>query len=117
MYANKLVFVIFEHMDILWNMVDKSMESPMLGLIEYVYRKENINCLIYMAYLVFITVSTGRYFLSAEPPYLFSEGVDSAITKAFLVHIAFTNMVTRWKEIKLKAGEAMEYVIKIMQMK
>ena len=116
-YANKLVFVIFEHMDILWNMVDKSMESPMLGLIEYVYRKENINCLIYMAYLVFITVSTGRYFLSAESPYLFSEGVDPAITKAFLVHIAFTNMVTRWKEIKLKAGEAMEYVIKIMQMK
>lgn len=116
-YANKLVFAIFEHMDILWNMVDKSMESPMLGFIEYVYRKENINCLIYMAYLVFITISTGRHFLLAESPYLINEGVDSAITNAFLVHIAFTNMVTRWKEIKLKARKAMEYVYMIMQMK
>lgn len=116
-YANKLVFTIIEHLDVLWNMTDKSMESPMMGFIEYIYQKENINCLIYMVYLSFIGFSSAKYFLAPEHSYVVNEGVDLAVTKAFLVHIAFTNMMTRRKELKLKAHDAMDYVIRIMQMK
>lgn len=116
-YANKLVFTIIEHLDALWNMTDKSMESPMMGFVEYIYQKENINCMIYIVYLAFIGVSSAKYFLVPEHSYVVNEGVDLAVTKAFLVHIAFTNMMTRRKELKLKAHDVMDYVIRIMQMK
>lgn len=49
--------------------------------------------------------------------YLVSAGVDAAVTKAFLVHIAFTNMVAKRKEMKLKVTGVAEYIIKMLSAK
>lgn len=109
-YVNNFIRSVFERMDILRDMEDKSLESPMLGFVEYIYQKENINCLIYMAYLFFIGISTTHQYLMDSSPYLVSEGVDSAVTKAFLIHIAFTNVVARWKETILKTEGVIHYI-------
>ena len=116
-YANSLIFHIFEHMDIFWNMTEKSMESPMIRFVEYVYKKENINCLIYISYLAFIIISTAKYYLNGSEAYLVNKDIDHAVTAAFLVHIAFTNMMTRWKELKISLEGVMKYMVDIMSMK
>ena len=113
-YANKLIHSVYERMDIMCDTEEKTLESPILGFVEYIYQKENINCLIYMAYLVFLAVSTTKHYLMEPSSYLVSEGIDMAVTKAFLIHIAFTNMVARRKEIKFKTAGMMEYVIRML---
>lgn len=113
-YANKLIHSVYERMDIMCDTDEKNLESPILGFVEYIFQKENINCLIYMSYLVFLVVSTTKHYLMEPSSYLVSEGIDMAVTKAFLVHIAFTNMMARRKEIKFKTAGMMEYVIRML---
>ena len=115
-YANSWIHAIFERLEVFRSMMDKSLESPVLGFVEYLYQKENINYLIYIAYLVFIASSAINLYVN-NGNYLVSAGVDAAVTKAFLVHIAFTNMVAKKKEMKLKVTGVAEYIIKMLSAK
>ncbi len=114
-YANDWIHAIFERLDVFKSMMDKSLESPILGFMEYLYQKENINFLIYIAYLVFIAFSAINHYINGG--YLVSDGVDAAVTKAFLVHIAFTNMVSKKKEMKLKVTGVADYIIRMLSTK
>ncbi len=115
-YANSWIHAIFERLEVFKSMMDKSLESPILGFVEYLYQKENINFMIYIAYLVFIASSAINLYVN-NGNYLVSAGVDAAVTKAFLVHIAFTNMVAKKKEMKLKVNGVAEYIIKMLSAK
>lgn len=104
-YANDTIHGIYERMGIFYASQSKSLESPVLALVEYVLQKGNVNSLIYTAYLLLFIWSTVTYYINHETTSanIFDTGVDVAIMKAFLVHLAFTNVVLRKREMKLSA--------------
>ena len=65
----------------------------------------NINAFVYSAYFLFIVVSSINFYIHAENANasIIESGVDMAVMKAFLVHIAFTNVIIRRREMKLSA--------------
>lgn len=116
-YANGFIQKIFGNIDVFKNFTDKSMDSPMLGLLEYVFQKENINCILYSVYLLYIASSTFCMYLSNSDGYLVSPDIDNAVIKAFLIHIAFTNMVARRREMKISTKGFLDYVTKVLEQK
>ena len=59
--------------------------------------------LIYFIYLVYLGISGFLQIENAD--YLISESFDTAILKAFLVFIAFTNMKAKSKEAEINVKE------------
>lgn len=93
----------------------KTLELPMLGLAEYFLQKENINAIIYLSYFVFLFYLSLRMF--ALPPQdspIWEVSVDSALIKAFVVHIAATNMFAKINDRKIKIPKVHDYMKKIL---
>jgi hypothetical protein len=78
-------------------------ESYREQLAYYLIHPSNVTFLLYLIYLVYLAISG---FLQIEKvDYLISEGFDTAILKAFLVFIAFTNMKAKSKEAEIDVKE------------
>ena len=71
---------------------------------------KNINFLIYILYFLFLTWTTLAR-LQGFDPFFCQEFIDGA-TPAFLVHIAYTNMILRLKEVDLKMDTMMMFMSK-----
>ena len=67
----------------------------------YLVHPSNMVFLVYLIYFVYLAVS-GFRLIQCEN-YLFSETIDAAILKAFLVYIAYTNMIIKAKETEIDA--------------
>lgn len=66
-------------------------------LILYIMRPQNRCFVFYLLYLCLLAVSG---YLQLQNGYLFSEVYDAAILKAFLVFMAFSNMIKRAQEVE-----------------
>lgn len=104
-YGNKGLMKIYERSGLFQSDDSKSLENQFLGLVGYIFQKGNINAFVYSAYFLFIVVSSINFYIHAENANasIIESGVDMAVMKAFLVHIAFTNVIIRRREMKLSA--------------
>jgi len=115
-YGNKWLMMIYERSGLFQSGDTKSLENQFLGLVGYIFQKGNTNALVYSAYFLFLVVSSVNFYIHAEnaDASIFESGVDMAVMKAFLVHIAFTNVVIRGKEMKLSAIGLLESIMKAL---
>ena len=80
----------------------------------------NVNFLIYLLYFLFLAWTTTAK-LQGFDPWFDKELIDGA-TPAFLVHIAYTNMIIRLKDVDLKMDTMIKfmmrtYKIRVLQFK
>ena len=77
----------------------------------YMVHPSNIVFAVYFFYLLFLSV-TG-FMLIQDDGYLISSGYDTAILKAFLVYIAYTNMLIKAKAAEIDAKELLKKTVKL----
>jgi len=115
-YGNKGLMKIYERSGLFQSDDSKSLENQFLGLVGYIFQKGNTNALVYSVYFLFIVVSSVNFYIHAEnvDASIIESGVDMAVMKAFLVHIAFTNVIIRRKEMKLSAIGLLDSIMKAL---
>lgn len=91
---------------------DHKYQSVMNELALYLINRHNINFLIYLAYFLFLTIS-GLKQIEYNTPLLTAE-YDAAIMKAFLVFIAYSNMITKSKDVEIQIKPLFNKMIKLM---
>ena len=91
---------------------DHKYQSVMNELALYLINRHNINFLIYLAYFLFLTIS-GLKQVEYNTPLLTAE-YDAAIMKAFLVFIAYSNMITKSKDVEIQIKPLFNKMIKLM---
>ena len=77
----------------------------------YLVHPSNMVFLLYLIYFVFLAVS--GYNLIQCDGSLLSESIDTAVLKAFLVFIAYTNMRVKGKETKIEAKELLQRISRL----
>ena len=96
----------------------QTLELPLLGITEYFLQKENINAVIYLSYFIFLFYASLRlYVLPTQDSPIWGVGVDSAVTKAFVVHIAATNMFSKINDKKITIPKIHNYMKEILGLK
>jgi len=86
-------------------------ESYREALAIYLIHPSNVIFLLYLIYFAFLTVSG---FLQIEKgSYLISQELDTAVLKAFLVFIAFTNMRTKAKDTEVNIKDLFQRTLKL----
>lgn len=91
--------------------LDERIENyPFLEVALNLTKGRNLNYLIYLSYFLFLTWTTISR-LQGFDPWFSKEFVDGA-TSAFLVHIAYTNMILRQKDVDLKMDTMMKFMSK-----
>ena len=115
-YGNKVLIRIYERSGLFQSGDSKSLENQFLGLVGYIFQKGNTNTFVYSVYFLFLVVSSINFYVHAEDTNasIIESGVDMAVMKAFLVHIAFTNVIIRGKEMKLSAIGLLESIMKAL---
>lgn len=81
-----------------------------LGL--YVVKSSNINFLIYLTYFVFLAISGFMHFQSGSS--LINPDIDESVLKAFIVFIAYSNVVKHFKNVDFDKKTFFEKVIKLI---
>jgi len=87
-------------------------EAVMTELALYVINKNNVNFLIYLTYFLYLSISGFMQIQYNES--LITTNIDGAILKAFLVFIAFSKMVSKSKNIEIKAKPLLNKMIRLI---
>lgn len=82
------------------------------SLAVYLIHPDNMIFLLYLLYLLFLVVS--GYFQIQREEYILSETLDAAILRAFLVFIAFTNMRSKAKKVKMDASGILRGILGLL---
>lgn len=90
-------------------------ERPFLEVALNIIKGRNINFLVYMMYVLFLSWTTIAR-LQGFDPWFSQDFIDGAMP-AFLVHIAYTNMMLRQKEVDLRMDTMMKFMIKSYDIK
>lgn len=77
----------------------------------YIVHPSNMVFVVYFVYLLFLAI-TG-FLLIQDDGYLISSGFDTAILKAFLVYIAYANMLLKAKAAEIDAKELLKKTMKL----
>lgn len=77
----------------------------------YMVHPSNMVFAVYFIYLLFLAI-TG-FLLIHNESYLISSDYDTAILKAFLVYIAYTNMLIKAKAAEIDAKELLQKTVKL----
>lgn len=112
---NYILSLLFKH-----DFEERIKKHPFIEVALNLTQGKNINFLIYMFYFLFITWTTLARLQGFDS--LFSKELIEGTTPAFLVHIAYTNMVVKLKDVDLKMGTMMDFMskaydIRILQLK
>lgn len=115
-YGNKVLMMIYERSGLFQSGDSKSLDNQFLGLVGYIFQKGNTNALVYSIYFLFLVTSSINFYIHTEDANasIIESGVDMAVMKAFLVHIAFTNVIIRRKEMELSAIGLLESIMKTL---
>lgn len=115
-YGNRVLMKIYERSGLFQSGESKSFENQFLGLVGYIFQKGNTNAFVYSVYFLFLVASSINFYIQAEDANasIIESGVDMAVMKAFLVHIAFTNVIIRRKEMKLSAIGLLDSIMKAL---
>ena len=109
--AKFIHWMIKEHSP-LKNWENHKYEAVQTELALYVINKNNVNFLIYLAYFLFLSISGLMQIQYNEP--LITTNIDSTILKAFLVFIAFSNMVNKSKDVEIKTKPLLDKMIRLI---
>lgn len=105
-YVQKLIIGF-----LLKNDLDKRIKDhPFLEVALNLTKGRNLNYVIYLSYFFFLAWTTIAR-LQGFDPWFSKEFIDGA-TPAFLVHIAYTNMILRQKDVDLKMDTMMKFMSK-----
>lgn len=85
-------------------------DHPFLEVALNLAKGRNLNFMIYFSYFIFLAWTTVAR-LQGFDPWFSKEFIDGA-TPAFLVHIAYTNMILRKKDVDLKMDTMMKFMSK-----
>ncbi|HBN04862.1 MAG TPA: hypothetical protein DD434_03605, partial [Bacteroidales bacterium] len=111
-YGTRLIHWVIKEHSPLKNWENHKYEAVKTELALYVISKNNINFFIYLAYFTYLSISGLMQIQYNEP--LITINVDGAILKAFLVFIAFSNMVSKSKDVEIKAKPLLSKIIRLM---
>lgn len=78
----------------------------------YIVEPTNINFLIYLAYFVFLAISGFMHFQNNTT--LVNKDIDDAVLKAFLVFIAYSNVVKNHSSMDFKLNTFVGKVFKLI---
>lgn len=111
---NYILSLLFKH-----DFELKIKKFPFIEVALNLTQGKNINFLIYMMYFLFLSWTTLARLQGFNP--LFNHEFIEGGTPAFLVHIAYTNMILRLKDVDLKIDTMMTFMskaynIRILQM-
>lgn len=111
-HGSKLIHWIIKEYTPLKNWENHEYEAVQTELALYVINKNNVNFIIYLVYFIFLTMSGFMQIQYNEP--LITIDIDSAILKAFLVFIAFSNMVNKSKDVEIKTKPLLSKMIRLI---
>jgi hypothetical protein len=94
---------------------DELKHHPFVEVALNLTQGKNINFLIYLLYFGFLSWTTFARLQGLDP--LISPDLIEGATPAFLVHIAYTNMVLRYKEVDLKMDTMMSFMSRAYDIK
>ena len=102
---NYILSLLFKH-----DFEQRIKKYPFIEVALNLTQGKNINFLIYMSYFLFLTWTVLAKLQGFDP--LINQDLIEGATPAFLVHIAYTNMVLRLKEVDLKRDTMMMFMSK-----
>lgn len=105
-----IIIFLFKH-----DFEQKIKERPFFEVALNLTQGRNINFIIYFLYFIILSWTTVARLQGFDP--LFSNDFIEGATPAFLVHIAYTNMVVRLKEVDLKMDTMMKFMTKAYNIK
>lgn len=111
-HGSKFIHWIIKEYTPLKNWENHKYEAVMTELALYVINKNNVNFLIYLAYFMFLTISGFMQIQYDEP--LITASIDGAILKAFLVFIAYSNMISKSKDVEVKTKPLLNKMIRLI---
>lgn len=88
-------------------------ESYREKLALYLIHPGNVVFVIYLVYLLFLVIS--GFIQIQYNRFLVSEGIDTAILKAFLVYIAFSNMISKAKATEFDVTDVLNQTLMLFQ--
>lgn len=105
MVHNYILSLLLKH-----DLKERIKKYPFVEVALNLTQGRNINFLIYLSYFVFFTwITLAR--LQGFDPFFSQDFIDGA-TPAFLIHIAYTNMIIRLKDVDLKMDTMMMFMSK-----
>jgi len=111
-YGTKFIHWVIKEYSPLKNWENHKYEAVKTELALYVISKNNVNFFIYLAYFVYLSLSGFMQIQYNEP--LITANIDGAILKAFIVFIAFSNMVSKSKDVEIKTKPLLNKIIRLM---
>lgn len=111
-HGSKFIHWMIKEQSPLKNWENHKYEAVKTELALYVINKNNVNFLIYLAYFLYLSLSGFMQIQYNEP--LITTNIDSAILKAFLVFIAFSNMVNKSKDVEIKVKPLLSKMIRLI---
>ena len=102
---NYILTMLFKH-----DFEQRIKKYPFIEVALNLTQGKNINFLIYMFYFLFLSWTTLARLQGFDS--LFSKEMIEGATPAFLVHIAYTNMFVRFKDVDLKMNTMMNFMTK-----
>lgn len=111
-YGSKIIHWIIKNYSPVKDWGNHDYEAVNIELALYVLHRNNINFIIYFSYFIYLFIS-GFLFIQYNKPFL-TEDIDGAILKSFLVFIAFSNVVTKSKDVDLEAKSLLEKMLRLI---
>ena len=102
---NYILRLLFKH-----DFEERIKLHPFMEVALNLIQGRNINFLIYLSYFLFLSWTTLARLQGFDP--FFSQEFIDGTTPAFLVHIAYTNMILRLKDVDLKMDTMMMFMSK-----
>jgi len=111
-HGSKFIHWVIKEYTPLKNWGNHKYEAVITELALYVINKNNVNFLIYLAYFIFLAIS-GFMQIQYEKS-LITTNIDGAILKAFLVFIAYSNMISKSKDVEIKAKPLLDKMLRLI---
>ncbi|OCW92308.1 hypothetical protein A9168_16595 [Macellibacteroides sp. HH-ZS] len=111
-HGSKFIHWIIKEYSPLKNWGNHKYEEVMSELALYVIHKKNVNFLIYLTYFIFLSIS--GYLQIQNNDSLITDSIDAAILKAFIVFLAFTNMVSKSRDVELDVKTLLDKMIRLI---
>ena len=113
-HCNFIIHWIIKNWSPLKNWGNHKYESVRTDLALYVTSKNNIHYIISFAYVVFL-IYTSFIHIQYNEVWI-TKGIDTSIQKSFIVFIAFSTMMTKRKDVEIKAQPLLDKIQDLIKM-
>lgn len=96
----------------IWNKNDA--QRPFVEIGKYMLQPENVHFVCSLLYVLFLICLSVKSVLGLGD--LFSQEIDNAILKAFLVYVAYTTMMMRYKKTEVTVDGTLQEILKMYKL-